>query len=131
VMLDEVFSSKMIPVNDAARYTGTSSEMASNLNVKGKKIDKQKCVVLTITRIGIIFPMPVRHTEQWLTLWSCVRCGYICEEKVCIYIYRRDQCGFRGKLVAFVGSQPWLPAYEWSVFACNVSVVQFFTSQCF
>jgi hypothetical protein len=62
-MLDEVFSSKMIPVNDAARYTRTSSVMASSLNVEGKKIDKQKCVVLTITRIRIIFPMPVRHTE--------------------------------------------------------------------
>jgi hypothetical protein len=86
VMLDEVFSSKMIPMNDVARYTGTLSEMASSLNVEGKKIDKQKCVVLTITRIGSIFPMPVRHTEEWLTSWSCVRCGHICEEKVCIYI---------------------------------------------
>jgi hypothetical protein len=99
VMLDEIFSSKMIPVNDAARYTGTSSEMAFSLNVEGKKIDKQKCVVLTITRIGIIFPMPVRHTEQWLTCWSCVRCGYICEEKVCIYI---------GEINVASGESSWL-----------------------
>ena len=49
VMLDEVFSSKMIPVNDAARYTGTASENASGLNVERKKIDKHKCVVVTIT----------------------------------------------------------------------------------
>jgi hypothetical protein len=39
VMMDEVFSSKMIPVNHAARYTGTSSVMASSLNVEGKQID--------------------------------------------------------------------------------------------
>jgi hypothetical protein len=87
VMLDEVFSSKMIPVNDAARYTGTSSEKVSSLNVEGKKTDKYKCVVVTITRIGIIFPIEIRHTEQWLTSWSCVGCGHIWEEKVCIYIY--------------------------------------------
>jgi hypothetical protein len=64
VMVDEVFSSKMIPVNDAARYTETSSEKASSLNVEGKKSDKHKCVVVTITGIGIIVPMEMRHTEQ-------------------------------------------------------------------
>jgi hypothetical protein len=86
VMLDEVFSRKMIPVNDAARYTGTSSEKASSLNVEGKKTDKHKCVIVTITRIGIIFPIEMRHTKQWLTSSSCVGCGHIWEEKVCIYI---------------------------------------------
>jgi hypothetical protein len=86
VMLDEVFSSKMIPMNDAARYTGTSSEKAFSLNVEGKKAGKHKCVIVTITRIGIIFPMEMRHTEQWLTSSSCVGCGHIWEEKVCIYI---------------------------------------------
>jgi hypothetical protein len=40
VMVDEVFSSKMIPVNDAARYTETSSEKVYSLNVEGKKTDK-------------------------------------------------------------------------------------------
>ena len=64
VMVDEVFSSKMIPVNDAARYTGTSSENASSLNVECEKSDKHKCVVVTITRIGIIIPMKMRHIEQ-------------------------------------------------------------------
>jgi hypothetical protein len=39
-MVDEVFSSKMIPVNDAARYTETSSEKVYSLNVEGKKTDK-------------------------------------------------------------------------------------------
>jgi hypothetical protein len=64
VMVDEVFSSKMIPVNDVARYTGTSSENAFVLNVERKKSDKHKCVVVTITRIGIIIPMEMRHIEQ-------------------------------------------------------------------
>jgi hypothetical protein len=86
VMVDEVFSSIMIPVNDAARYTRTSTEKASSLNVEGKKSDKHKCVVVTITRIRIIFPMERRHSEQWLTSWSCVGCGHIWEEQVCIYI---------------------------------------------
>jgi hypothetical protein len=86
VMVDEVFSSKMIPMNDAARYTRTSSEKASSLNVEGKKSGKHKCVVVTITGIRIIVPMEIRHTEQWLTSWSCVGCGHIWEEEVCIYI---------------------------------------------
>ena len=64
VMVDEVFSSKMIPVSDAARYAGTSSEKASSLNVERKKSDKHKCVVVTITRIRIIIPMEMRHTKQ-------------------------------------------------------------------
>jgi hypothetical protein len=59
VMVDEVFSSKMIPVNDAARYTRTSSKKASSLNVEGKKTDKHKCVVVTITGIRIIVPMEI------------------------------------------------------------------------
>jgi hypothetical protein len=78
--------------------------MASSLNVQGKKIDKQKCFVVTITRIGIMFPMPVRHFEQRLTCGTTLLCGYICEEKQ--YIYRREQCGFREKQVAYVESQP-------------------------
>jgi hypothetical protein len=31
VMMDKIFSSKMIPLNDAARQTGPSSVMASGL----------------------------------------------------------------------------------------------------
>jgi hypothetical protein len=46
VMVDEVLSSIMIPVNDAARYTRTSTGTASSLNVEGKKSDKHKCVVV-------------------------------------------------------------------------------------
>jgi hypothetical protein len=64
VMVDEVFSSKMILVNYAARYTRTSSENAFSLNVQRKKSDKHKCVVVTIIRIGIIIPMEMRHIEQ-------------------------------------------------------------------
>jgi hypothetical protein len=59
---------------------------ASSLNVKGKKIDKQKCFVVTITGIRIMFPMTGRHFEQRLTCGTTVICGYICEEKHCIYI---------------------------------------------
>jgi hypothetical protein len=62
--VDKVFSSKMISVNDAARYTGTASENASGLNVERKKCDKHKCVGVTITRIGIIIRMEMRHIEQ-------------------------------------------------------------------
>jgi hypothetical protein len=74
--------------------------MASSLNVQGKKIDKQKCFVVTITRIGIMFPMPVRHFEQRLTCGTTLLCGYICEEKQYIYIDESK--------VAYVESQPWL-----------------------
>ena len=60
--------------------------MACRLNVEGKKIDKQKCFVLTITRIRIMFPMPVRHTVKWLNCSTTQLCWCICEEKYCIYI---------------------------------------------
>jgi hypothetical protein len=53
-------------LNDAARQTGPSSVMASGLYVEGKKIDKHKCFVLTVTRIRIMISMPVRHTVKWL-----------------------------------------------------------------
>jgi hypothetical protein len=86
VMVDEVLSSIMIPVNDAARYTRMSTGTTSSLNVEGKKSDKHKCVVVTITGIRIIIPMERIHSEQWLTSWSCVECTQNWEEHVCIYI---------------------------------------------
>jgi hypothetical protein len=69
VMVDEVLSSIMIPMNDASRDTGTSTGTTSSLNVEGKKSDKHKCVVVTITRIGIIVPTQRRYSEQWLASW--------------------------------------------------------------
>jgi hypothetical protein len=64
-MVDEVLSNIMIPVYDAARYTGSSMETASSLNVEGKKSDKHKCVVISITRIRIIVPM--ERTQQTMS----------------------------------------------------------------
>jgi hypothetical protein len=65
-MMDKIFSTKMIPVNNAARQTGPSSVLASGLYVEDKKIDKHKCFVLTITRIRIMIAMPVRHNLKWV-----------------------------------------------------------------
>jgi hypothetical protein len=64
--MDKIFSTKMTPVNNAARQTGPSSEVASGLYVEDKKIDKHKCFVLTITRIRVLIAMPVRHIVKWL-----------------------------------------------------------------
>jgi hypothetical protein len=60
--------------------------MASGLYVEGKKIDKHKCFVLTITRIRIMIPMPVRHTMKWLNCSTTRLCWCICQEMDCIYI---------------------------------------------
>jgi hypothetical protein len=66
VMMDKIFSTKMIPVNNTARQTGPSSVLASGLYVEDKKIDKHKCFVLIITRIRIMIAMPVRHNVKWV-----------------------------------------------------------------
>jgi hypothetical protein len=64
--VDEVLSGIMIPVNYAARDTGTSTPTTYSLNGEGKKSGKHKCVVVTITRIGIIVPTQRRHSQQRL-----------------------------------------------------------------
>jgi hypothetical protein len=89
-MVDKIFSSKMIPLNDVARQTGPSSVMASGLYVEGKKIDKHKCFVLTITRIRIMIPMPVRHTVKLLNSSTTQLCWCICEEMDSIFIGERN-----------------------------------------
>jgi hypothetical protein len=70
VMVDEVLSSIMIPVNHTARDTGTSTPTACSINGEGKKSGKHKCVVVTITRIRTIVPTQRRHSAQRLVSLS-------------------------------------------------------------
>jgi hypothetical protein len=88
--------------------------MAYSLNVEGKKIDKQKCFVLTVTRIGIMFPMAVRHSDQRLTCRTTLVCGYICEEKQCIYI---------GDTNVASGGSKWLTLKDNRGFLCTTDRV--------
>jgi hypothetical protein len=81
--------------------------MASGLYVEGKKIDKYKCFVLTITRIRIMIPMPVRHTVKWLNCSTTQPCWCICEEMDSKYIGERNVASGE-KQVPSVESQTWL-----------------------
>ena len=66
VMMDKIFSTKMISMNNPPSQTGPSLEVASRLYVEDKKIDKHKCFVVTITRVRVFIAMAVRHTVKCL-----------------------------------------------------------------
>jgi hypothetical protein len=55
VMVDEVLSGVMIPVNHVARDTGTSTPTTCSLNGDGKKSGKHKCVVVTICKTQNVY----------------------------------------------------------------------------
>ena len=102
---------------------------ASSLNVQGKKIDKQKCFVVTITGIGIMVPMTGRHFEQRLTCGTTLICGYICEEKHCIYIDERNLASGRSNglhrkpALAYNISETWLSVEDKHGLLCTTERV--------